>query len=147
MANDEWNIRRGAYATDPKGWLHTKGLQRLGVGPSSWKDHVNYSASRQVPATVSAAERFDSAYDKAADFYRRTNVAGEDNALSRIIGLTLILGAGTKHQSDQGLKHFRNQGIIGTRTSDNWAPNFVDWMGGMTGTLGTHFGKTRSDFR
>lgn len=147
MANDQWTFGPASYGTDPKGWLHAKGLQRLGVGPSSWEDHVNYSASRQVPATVSAAERFDSAYDKAADFYRRTNMAGEDSALSRIIGLALMLGAGTKHQSDQGIKHIRDKGLIGTRTSDNWAPNFVDWVGGMTGILGTHFGKTRSDFR
>ena len=144
---DEWNFRRGSYATDPTGWLHTKGLQRLDVGPSSWEDHVNYSRSRTVPPTVSAPERFDSAYDKAADFYRRTNVAEEDNALSRIIGLALMLGAGTKRQSEQGLKHIRQEGLIGTRTSDNWPPNFVDWVGNMAGILGTHFGKTRSDFR
>ena len=144
---DQWTFGPASYGTDPKGWLHAKSLQRLGVGPSSWEDHVNYSASRQVPATVSAAERFDAAYDKAADFYRRTKIADQKNSLRRVADLMYVLAAGTKHQSQQGLTHFRNRGLIGTRTSDNWAPNFVDWIGGMTGTLGTHFGKTRSDFR
>ena len=144
---DQWTFGPASYGTDPKGWLHAKSLQRLGVGPSSWEDHVNYSASRQVPATVSAAERFDAAYDKAADFYRRTKIADQKNSLRRVADLMFVLAAGTKHQSQQGLTHFRNRGLIGTRTSDNWAPNFVDWIGGMTGTLGTHFGKTRSDFR
>ncbi len=144
---DEWNFRRGSYATDPKGWFHSKALQYLDVGPSSWEDHVDYSRTKDVPFEVSAAERFDAAYDKAADFYRRTNVAEEDNTLSRIIGLALILGAGAKHQSQQGLTHFRQKGLIGDRTSDNWAPNFVDLMGGWTGTIAEHFGKTRSDFR
>ena len=144
---DQWTFGPASYGTDPKGWLHAKSLQRLGVGPSSWEDHVNYSASRQVPATVSAAERFDAAYDKAADFYRRTKIADQKNSLRRVADLMFVLAAGTKQQSQQGLTHFRNRGLIGTRTSDNWAPNFVDWIGGMPGTLGPHFGKTRSDFR
>ena len=144
---DQWTFGPASYGTDPKGWLHAKSLQRLGVGPSSWEDHVNYSASRQVPATVSAAERFNAAYAKASDFYSRTNIAEQKNSLRRVADLMYVLAAGTKHQSQQGLTHFRDKGLIGTRTSDNWAPNFVDWIGSMTGTLGTHFGKTRSDFR
>ena len=123
---DQWTFGPASYGTDPKGWLHAKSLQRLGVGPSSWEDHVNYSASRQVPATVSAAERFDAAYDKAADFYRRTKIADQKNSLRRVADLMYVLAAGTKHQSQQGHTHFRNRGLIGTRTSDNWAPNFVD---------------------
>lgn len=144
---DQWTFGPASYGTDPTGWLHAKSLQRLGVGPSSWEDHVNYSASRQVPYTVSAAERFDAAYAKAADFYRRTNIAEQKNSLRRVTDLMYVLAAGTKRQSEQGLKHIKREGLIGTTTSDNWFPNFADWVGNMTGIIGTHFGKTRSDFR
>lgn len=137
---DEWPSNVGSYGYDPITTLEGKLLGYLDVGPKSYMEHITKSGEMNVPFDASAQQRVDAAQKKAADFYDRTSLGDEDSALKRALGLSLVLGAGAKHQLGQGIRNIRKEGLLGGRTSDNWAPNFVDWLAGSKTILDKHFG-------
>jgi len=137
---DEWPNNVGSYGFDPVTTLQSKLLGYLDVGPKSYMEHIKESEAMNVPFESSAIDRAEVAYKKAADFYDRTSLAEEDSAIKRALGLSLVLGSGTQHQLSQGLQNIRKRGLLGGLTSDNWAPNFIDWVSGSKAVLDRHFG-------
>lgn len=129
--NDSWsNVKNlESYNKNPLTVAGTKTLGLLGVRPMSYIDHIQKSAQMDVPYNVTAQQRYDAAYNKSADFYNRTNLT-QQNSLGKLIGALTLAGAGTGHQLRQGIKHMWQPGPSQT-TTDNWSPNYADWLGNM----------------
>jgi len=127
-----------SYNKNPlvSGGTTTLGL--LGVSPYSYIDHIQKSTPMDVPYNVTAQQRYDAAYNKAIDFYNRTNL-NQQGPLGKFAGALTLSAAGTGHQLRQGIEHMWQPGPSQT-TTDDWSPNFVDWLGNMRAVWNSYQG-------
>ena len=138
--NDSWsNVKNlESYNKNPLTVAGTKTLGLLGVGPYSYIDHIQKSTQMNVPYNVSSQQRYGAAYDKAIDFYNRTNLT-QQGPLGQFAGALTLAGAGTGHQLRQGISHMWQPGPSQT-TTDDWSPNYVDWLGNMRAIFNSYQG-------
>ena len=138
--NDSWsNVKNlESYNKNPLTVAGTKTLGLLGVRPMSYIDHIQKSSQMDVPYNVTAQQRYDAAYNKSLDFYNRTNL-DQQGPLGKFAGALTLAGAGTGHQLRQGIEHMWQPGPSQT-TTDDWSPNFVDWLGNMRAVWNSYQG-------
>ena len=135
----EWIFPPGAYNTDPIGWQGARNLHGVGVSPKEWSDHLGYSELRNIPWSAPSEERYNAAYDKAANLMDKTSVV-DDSGLSKAWDVSKLIAGALKHQAESG---WENLFHVGQKTQDNRNPNWVDLQGNVRAIMDTAYNPTR----
>ena len=135
----EWIFPPGAYNTDPIGGQWARNLHGVGVSPKEWSDHLGYSERRNIDWSAPSEERYNAAYDKAANLMDKTSVV-DDSGLSKAWDVSKLIAGALKHQAESG---WENLFHVGQKTQDNRNPNWVDLQGNVRAIMDTAYNPTR----
>lgn len=137
----EWIFPPGAYNTDPIGGQLARNLHGVGVSPKEWSDHLGYSERRNIDWSAPSEDRYNAAYDKAANLMDKTSVV-DDSGLSKAWDVSKLVAGALRHQAESG---WENLFHVGQKTQDNRNPNWVDLQGNVRAIMDKAYNPTSSD--